>query len=151
MADDNRVFKMMEQSPLPEMMENIALSLADAQYGLTKKAVEAIVEMSNPEKGVALPGETKKRSLLELGFAPLFLHVTEATITARVALSSSETTEYGVGATAGVTYGIFSASLNAHYSNKYTFSAEASSEIRTKIVSVPAPQALMQKFSKQVT
>jgi len=149
MADDNRVLKMMEQSPLPQMVENLVYSLADAQQGLTMKAVEAILEMSKPENGIALPGETSKRSLLDLGFEPLFLHITEATITARVALSSTETTEYGVGGTVGATYGIMSASVNAHYSNKYTFSSEASSEIRTKVVSVPMPTVLSERFARR--
>lgn len=151
MADDNRVLKMMEQSPLPQMLESLVLSLADAQHGLTMKAVDAIIAMSKPENGVAIPGDGAKRSLLELGFEPLFLHITEATITARVALSSTETTEYGVGGTVGVSYGILSASVNAHYSNKYTFESQASSEIRAKVVSVPVPAVLSERFARRST
>lgn len=149
MADDNRVLKMMEHAPLPQIVENLAFSLADAQHGLTMKAVEAIVEMSKPDKGILLPGESSKRSLLELGFQPLFLHLSEATLTARVALSSTETTEWGVGGSVGVTYGIVAASVNAHYSNKYTFESAASSEIKAKVVSVPMPAALADKFARR--
>ena len=149
MANENRVLKMMEQAPLPQIVENLVLSLADAQHGLTMKAVEAMVEMSKPENGVMLPGETQKRSLLDLGFQPLFMNLTEATITARVALSSTETTEYGASATVGVTYGVVAASVNAHYSNKYTFEASASSEIRAKVVSVPMPAVLSERFARR--
>lgn len=151
MADDNRVLKMMEQSPLPQMIESLVLSLADAQQGLTMKAVDAIVAMSKPENGVTIPGDTAKRSLLELGFEPLFLHITEATITARVAFSSTETTEYGVGGSVGVTYGVLTASVNAHYSNKYTFESQGSSEIRAKVVSVPVPAVLSERFARRST
>jgi hypothetical protein len=81
-----------------------------------------------------------------LGFEPSFLHISEATISARVAFSPVESTEYAVGGsiTAGNT--ILSASVTAGYANKYSFETQASSEIRTKIISVPAPIPLKERL-----
>ena len=95
------------------------------------------------ENGVQLPDEADKRSMLELGFTPSFYHFREATITAKVAFSAVKGEEFGVGAEAGGGYpGIFFVSVNASYSNKYSFTADGSSEVRTTIVSLPPPGPL---------
>ena len=93
--------------------------------------------LADSEQGIDLGQGT--RSLLELGFTPTFFQVTEAVIEARVAFSSSETTEFGVAASIGVNVFFFAASVNAHYSNRYSFDASGSSSIRATFVAVPPP------------
>jgi hypothetical protein len=139
---ENKVLKLMEQTPLPRMVESLLKSVADAQDSITKKTIESLVLLADAQNGVALPGETQKRSLLELGFTPSFFHIAEATITARVAFTQTESTEFHAGAAVGVTYGLLSASMSAGYSNKYSFETSAASEIRARVVSVPAPRPL---------
>lgn len=143
---DNKVLKLMEQSPLPQMIHSLAQGLADAQYALTKKTAETLAMLSDAQNGIQLPGEEEKRSLLELGFQPSFLHISEATITARLAFTQTESTEKSQGASATISYGILSATVDAKYSAKYSFETTGSSEIRTKIISVPAPLALSEKL-----
>lgn len=143
---ENRVLKMMEQSPLPQMVESLSVSIAEAQNELTKKAIESLILMADANNGVTLPGETEKRSLLELGFEPSFLHITEATITARVAFSQVESTEYHVDGSITASYGLLSATISAGYSNRYSFETQGSSEIRTRIVPVPAPLPLTERL-----
>ena len=94
--------------------------------------------------GVMRDGKPDKRSMLELGFTPTFYHFTETTIKARVAFSSSQSVEYSVGGSFGGQFYVFTASVNASYSNKYSFTAEGSSEISTRIVSLPPPAPLAQ-------
>jgi hypothetical protein len=141
--------KMMDSVPLPEMVQSLSQGLADAQSALTLKALDAFLFMANPENGVLLPGENSKRSLVELGLGPSFLHITEANISARVAFSTTESHQWSVGATAGLTVQVVTVAVNAGYSGKYSFEAQGSSEIRTRIVSVPAPSSLTERFRGQ--
>jgi hypothetical protein len=137
----NAVNKMLEQSPLPQLVRSLGQAIAEAQLALDRHSIALARELQEP---VELFAGQPKRSLLELGFAPTFYHFTEATIRARVAFSSAESQEFSVGGSVGVGFGVFTASVNASYSNKYSFTAEGSSEISTRIVSLPAPAALAQ-------
>lgn len=141
----NAVNKMLEQSPLPQLVRSLGQAIADAQLALDRHSIALARELQTPiEVFPGMPG----RSLLELGFAPTFYHFTETTIKARVAFSSAESQEFSVGASTGVAIGVFTASVNASYSNKYSFTAEGSSEISTRIVSLPPPAALAQLISQ---
>lgn len=146
MAD---ISKMMEQLPLPEMVLSLSQALADAQDALTRKGLDTFLAMANPENGVLLPGETNKRSLVELGLGPSFLHITEATISARVAFSTSESHSWSVGATVGAVIKVVTATVNAGYAGKYSFDTQGSSEITTRIVSIPAPTQLSERLRGQ--
>jgi hypothetical protein len=135
------VNKMLEQAPLPALIERFGTAIANAQLDLDRHSIEIAHELLKP---IAEDGAFAGRSMIELGFAPTFYHFTETTITARVAFSSTQSTEISVGGSIGVGFSVFSASVNASYSNKYSFTAEGSSEIRTRIVSLPPPTPLAQ-------
>jgi hypothetical protein len=60
--------------------------------------------------------------------------------------------EFKVGAWLGGGYpGIFFVAVNASYSNKYSFTADGSSELRTTIVSLPPPGPLTDILSERMT
>jgi hypothetical protein len=137
---------MLEQSPLPQLVEGMGKAIAEAQLALDKRSIEIARLLADPIE--VFPGRDgkppEKRSMLELGFTPTFYHFTETAIKARVAFSSSQTVEYSIGGSFGAQFYVFTASVNASYSNKYSFTAEGSSEISTRIVSLPAPAPLTQ-------
>lgn len=143
------IIKMLEHVPLPQMVQSMSQALAEAQNALTAKALDTFLAMADPENGVLLPGETTKRSLVELGLAPSFLHISEATISARVAFSTTESHEWSVGATVGAEIKVVTATVNAGYAGKYSFEAQGSSEITTRIISVPAPSQLSERLRGQ--
>ncbi|QRN96312.1 hypothetical protein JRI60_46090 [Archangium violaceum] len=139
MADINTL---MQQSPLPEMLERLGVAIANAQYAIDKKSLQIAQLMADTENGLQLGPDGEKRSLLELGFTPTFYHLSEATIDARVAFSIGQSSEFSVGASVGVNIYFFAASVNASYTAKYSFDASASSAIRARFVSVPPPTVL---------
>ncbi|MBL9102645.1 MAG: hypothetical protein JNL82_16990 [Myxococcales bacterium] len=149
MADNNPVGMMLE-TPLPALIEMLGLSIANAQYALDRNAIAIAKLLAAADTGVRMPGEDRTRSMLEMGFAPTFYHLTEATIEARVAFSISESSEFKVGASAGMSVGFFAASVNASYSQKYSFEATASSAIRAKFVSVPPPPVFQELLRASV-
>jgi hypothetical protein len=149
---DQRGLKLLEQAPLGQLVQSIGMAIAEAQYNMDRFMIKTLTLLSDREaNGIELPGEEGKRSMLELGFLPSFYHFSEATITARVAFSAVSSEEWGVGGEIGGGYkGIFFVSVDASYSNKYSFTAEGSSEVRTTIVSLPPPGPLNDILARQV-
>ncbi len=152
MSQAKKVLKMMEQAPLPQIIENLGKAIAEAQFSMDRYVMNSLSVLANSEEhGVSVPGAVsdEKKSMLELGLLPSFYHFTEININLRMALSSMEGEEFEIGASiSGGKPGIFGASLSASYTNKYSFSAEASSEINTTIVSVPPPVVLTEMLSR---
>jgi len=142
----SRVITELQQSPLPEMVQRLGTAIGQAQLALDRNSVEIARLLADDENGVDLGGGT--RSLLELGFAPTFYHITEATIEARVAFTQSESEAFSIGGSIGVNVGFFAASVNASYSNRYSFEATGSSSIRARFVSIPPP-ALFNELLQQ--
>lgn len=145
-----KVLKMMEQAPLPQIIENLGKAIAEAQFNMDRFVANSLAILADAdEHGIEIPGQAEKKSMLELGLLPSFYHFTEMNINVRMALSSMEGEEFGIGGSiTGGKPGIFGASLSASYTNKYSFSADAATEINTKIVSVPAPALLGDMIAK---
>ena len=128
-------------APLPEMLERLGNAIANAQFALDQSSIEIARRMGDRSKyGVDIGDD--KLSLIELGFTPTFYAFTEATIDIRVAFSMAETQEFGIKAHLGVNYYFVSASVDASYSQKYSFDASGSSSIKAKLVSLPPPPRL---------
>ncbi|HLT40919.1 MAG TPA: hypothetical protein VK034_31795 [Enhygromyxa sp.] len=132
----------LEQAPLATLVENLGLGIARAQAALDRSAIELAVKLADPELGLELGGQ--RRSLLSLGFAPTFYQFTEATIDIKVSFSTARSNEFSIGASVGVTAVMFTASVNASYSQKYSYKAEGSSAVTTRLVTVPAPTVFHQ-------
>lgn len=134
----NKLTTMLQNAPLPELIENLGKAIAEAQFALDLKSIDIAVLLGDKTNhGVEVGGV--RHSLLELGFAPTFYHLTEATVETRVAFSTSSTQEFSVGASATATFGVVAVSVEASYSAKYSFEASGSSSIQARFVSIPPP------------
>lgn len=140
----NEVIKSLEQSPLSTMVKNLGTAIAEAQFRMDQTAVQIAKLMSSKDPPVEIGGN--EFSLLELGFTPTFYQLTEASIEAKIAFSSAETKEFSIGVQAGVNVGFFAASVNASYSQKYSFEASGSSSITARLVSVPPPTVFSERL-----
>jgi hypothetical protein len=67
---------------------------------------------------------------------------------ARVAFSSTQSIEVGAKVSVGGSFKLFSASVDASYSNKYSFNAEGSSSVVANFVSVPPPAVLQDRLNR---
>ncbi|MCB0557073.1 MAG: hypothetical protein KDD02_26230 [Phaeodactylibacter sp.] len=145
-----KVFKMMANAPIWEMMNSLGQGIADAQYAMDEYVIKAIQAMSKDENKIELGGQTK--SLLELGLLPSFYHFSEVNLNMKFSISSMEGAGFTVGASVniGPPIGMWGVGLSASYSNKYSFSANAASEVNAKIVSIPAPTELKQLISSSI-
>ncbi|MAQ50090.1 MAG: hypothetical protein CMK97_03960 [Pseudomonas sp.] len=141
MSETTTVTRSLVSAPLPQIIERLGLSIAQAQAALDNNAVKVAQTMA--ETPVELGGQTY--NLLTLGFTPSFYAFTEATVEAKLSFSMTETTETSVsaGVTAKVNYGVVmvAASVDVSYARKFSVSAEGSSSIAARLVSLPAPEA----------
>lgn len=126
-------------APLPEIIERLGSSIADAQRALDENAIRAAALMATEQ--VEIGGE--RHNLLALGFGPTFYSFTEATVEAKLSFSMSETTEFGI--TAGLDVGVtakfvmVAASVSVSYARKFSVSADGMSSIAARLVSLPPP------------
>lgn len=141
MSETTTVTRSLVSAPLPQIIERLGLSIAQAQAALDNNSVKVAHTMA--ETPVELGGQTY--NLLTLGFTPSFYAFTEATVEAKLSFSMTETTETSVsaGVTAKVNYGVVmvAASVDVSYARKFSVSAEGSSSIAARLVSLPAPEA----------
>lgn len=117
-------------------------------------------------------------SMLELGFSPTFYQFVDTIIEVKIAIKITRTTErssarrdtartnasakstrakFGVGfGSVGARFGTNSNSqattsqVDASYSSKYSYSAEGSSLLRTKLVPLPPPPILEERIRRQL-
>lgn len=137
-------------APLPQIIERLGIAVADAQRALDANSVKTAAEMATA--AVEIGGETY--NLLALGFAPTFYAFTEATVEAKLSFSMSETTEFGVGASAsvGVNAGIVmvAATVSVSYARKFSVGSEGTSSIAARLVSLPVPE-LLEKILRKLS
>ena len=130
-----QISRTLVSAPLPKLIEQLGVSIANAQAALDKNSIRLAHAMS--QKDVAIGG--KQYSLIALGFAPTFYSFTEATVEAKLEFSLTESESFSIGGSVEVETEMFSASLTASYARKFEMSAEGASSIAAKIVTLPAP------------
>ncbi|MBM9593567.1 hypothetical protein [Roseitranquillus sediminis] len=103
-------------------------------------------------------------SMMELGFAPTFYQFVDTIIEVKIAIKITRTSEYthtrrnrdssvdsssrrkrsfwGTSRSSSYSRDVATSQVDATYANKYSYSAEGASILRTKIVPVPVPTAL---------
>ncbi|MDY0266973.1 MAG: hypothetical protein RBQ94_04935 [Methanimicrococcus sp.] len=137
--------------PFPEMVLSLANAIAEGQFNLDQTSCKIAAMMGDAEKyPIELPdladgNKTIKTSMIGAGFQPTFYQFTDTIIEVKMAITMTKTTEASVSVNAKAKFLCFSASVNASYSSKYTYSVEGSSLLRTKITPLP-PNAFMQNL-----
>jgi hypothetical protein len=153
--------------PFGEMVRNLGTAIADAQYALDSsslKIAQLMAGYSIDDSGNAVRdaagfvklGNTEYPLLL-LGFAPTFYQFVETIIEVKMEISMHESTEdstqtrdrkvdrdKGILTTLVKGHKSHVTTVTAKHSQKYSYSAEGSSLIRTKLVPIPPPAALQQ-------
>lgn len=164
--------------PFPEMIKSMGLGIAEAQYELDLTSLKIARLMAgyapeSEEEGEAVStertnlvdlgdGNSEGYSLLELGFTPTFYQFVDTLIEVKMSISMASQTETSrsstqVNASVSGKVGFLSASakmqvstVSASFSSKYQYSAEGSSLMRTKLVTVPPPAILEERIRAMI-
>ncbi|HLQ83855.1 MAG TPA: hypothetical protein VK121_08470 [Pseudogracilibacillus sp.] len=140
--------------PFGDMVLKLATAIAEGQYKLDQTSCEIAKFMGDVKAApVSLPdltvgegeGSTIETSLIGAGFQPTFYQFTDTIIEVKMAITMNKSTEKSASVSAKGGFACFSASVNASYSSKYSYSVEGSSLLRTKITPVP-PNNFMQRI-----
>ena len=144
-------------------LDIVSMKIARLMAGFTpeKEDDEAGTGFDGARSNLVQIGPHKQNdsySLLELGFTPTFYQFVDTLIEVKISITmsqedTSKTSSTRVAASVSGKLGFFSASakmnvstVSASYSSKYQYSAEGSSLLRTKLVTVPAPAILEERL-----
>lgn len=155
-----KVIQQISQAPLPMMLERLGTSIAHAQMALDANSIRLANEMALSK---VIVGD-EEYNLLSLGFTPTFYAFTEASLEIKMEFSLAESED--MGGSIGINYGssgnqnnqantnngnnnskstqMFGVAFSAHYARKFSSSAEGSSSIAAKIVSLPPPDVYLE-------
>lgn len=149
-------------------LDIVSMKIARLMAGFSpeKEDDEAGTGFSSDRTNLVQIGPSKdddSYSLLELGFTPTFYQFVDTLIEVKISISmsqesssqrSSKQTQVSVSGKVG----FFSASakakvssVSASYASKYQYSAEGSSILRTKLVTVPTPAILEERLRALAT
>jgi len=152
--------------PMGDMIRQMAFAIADAQVELDEASVRVAQMMSGTEMTVVNDDGSSSRerttvlfggnevSMMELGFSPTFYQFVDTIIEVKIAIKMTRTytserkvkgkqTRFSIGRGG---FSISTTPVDATYSSKYTYSAEGSSLLRTKLVPVPPPPILEERI-----
>ncbi len=160
----NQIGKELLNAPFPQLVQSLGVGIAEAQFALDRVSIKiaqlmagfvldeqdnlvrdetALIKLKEGQPGV---------SLLSLGFTPTFYQFVETQIELKLAITMKTESDVNVATSArGAAwspFGVVSASVNASYSQKYQYEASGSSEMRTKLVTVPAPAMLERRLKE---
>lgn len=134
--------------PFGDMVMQLANAIAEGQFKMDMTSCKIAKLMGDKETcGIEIPNfgdsltGTETVSLIGAGFQPTFYQFTDTIIEVKISITMSMSAEVS----ASASYKCLCASVSASFSAKYSYTAEGSSLIRTKITPVP-PNAFMQKL-----
>jgi hypothetical protein len=135
--------RQLAEVPVSSMIESLALGIAKAQQALDKSSVETLKAFGKEKITVG----KKEKSLLECGLLPSFYFFSEATLELRISMSmrSEDSTRTGGEASVSGQQGAtsYGASVNFESSRKFEFSAEGSTSVTVRLLTVPPPAQLL--------
>ena len=146
--------KQLADVPFDKMIENVAAGIANTQHELDKislqilKTMAAVNDTGSYDDGLKIPfgknesGIPVKYSLLELGFTPSFYQFVDTVIEIKMAISMTESEENTIAINANA--------VNASYCSKYQYKVEGATTVRTKLVTLPAPDILEERVRKMI-
>lgn len=148
------LFEELASVPIDRMISSMARGIAKAQYDLDLAGIKIAQLMAGITESSRVAFGNKTYSMLELGFTPSFYHFVDTVIEVRVSITITRSREFTTSRGSSTSYDraddevthTRTSSVNASYSNKYQYSAEGSSLMRTKIVPVPAPALLNERI-----
>jgi len=149
-------------APFPEMIKSLGVGIAEAQFELDKVSMRITkfmaglkadgTEDSGPDSVnlIQLVEGGEKYSLLGLGFTPTFYQFVDTVIELKIDISMRTETSSGEISGSGKVGFLSASAVGARYSQKYQYSAEGSSLMRTKLVTIPSPPILEEIIRKEI-
>jgi len=142
--------------PFDQMIRNLLLAMVAAQNDANTSFIEGVqdlvetpVNLTYTKAGDSSSTKTTiSGNALAFGILPTLLQIQSGTIQIKMVITMQKTTEAEVKMSAKGGWAFFSATVDAKYSSKYSYSVEASSFIEIKVGPAPPPAPLMKAIEK---
>jgi hypothetical protein len=144
------------QVPFDQMIRNLLLAMVDAQNQANISFIEGVEDLVETPVTLSYTKtsdnsstkQTISGNALAFGILPTLLQIQSGTISIKMVITMTRTTEAEVKMSAKGGWAFFSATVDAKYSSKYSYSVEASSYIEIKVGPAPPPAPLMKAIDK---
>ncbi len=142
--------------PFDEMVQKLLLAMVQAQNEANTSFIDGVEDLAETSveikykktTGGSEEEKTISGNALAFGILPTLLQVQSGTIQIKMVITMQRSTEAEVKMSAKGGWAFFSASVDAKYSSKYSYSVEASSFIEIKVAPAPPPEPLMKAIEK---
>jgi hypothetical protein len=142
--------------PFDQMVRNLLLSMVQAQNEANTSFINGVqdlvdtpINLSYTKAGdTSTTKTTISGNALAFGILPTLLQIQSGTIQIKMVITMQKTREAEVKMHAKGGWAFFSATVDAKYSSKYSYSVEASSYLEIKVAPAPPPAPLMKAIEK---
>ncbi len=137
--------------PFDQMIRNLLLAMVSAQNDANASFIEGVTDLADKTVNLTYTktsGSTDEKktisgNALAFGILPTLLQIQSGTIQIKMVITMKRETEAKVNVKTKGGWLFFSATVDASYSSKYSYSVEASSYIEIKVAPAPPPAPLM--------
>jgi len=133
--------------PFDEMIKNLLLAMVTAQDEANKSFIEGIKDLADTDVEIKYTKNGTEKTIsgnaLAFGILPTLLQIQQGVIEIKMVITMQKTRQLDVATKFKAKFWMFSASVDAKYSNTYSYKVEASSYIRIQVAPTPPPQPLM--------
>jgi hypothetical protein len=140
-----------ELQTVPKLIRDLALGVAEAQRAMDHDYLLNLTEFAKVVRSVAGQSPNDKLSVEEFislfrAMGPSRHQITETTAEVHADLQMASASELKVGGELSIKAALFAVAINASYSRRNAYNAEASATIKTVIHSVSADPGVMEKL-----
>lgn len=143
-SEENRTFSEALSAPLEHLIVSVAESVAEAQKALDQSTLDALIDIT---QGTSL------QNLRALGYQPTWYTIPEAEAEIQISISVHEannkesnrnrsqqqSSQFGDGEKRPNKVRLYANTLDASFTNRYSYDLRGSSKLKFKIMPVPAP------------
>jgi hypothetical protein len=141
----------MASVPFDEMIRNLLLAMVDAQNVANMAFVQGVKELADDNLKIQISYKksngnqtTVEGTPIAFGILPTMLQIQQGVIEIKMVITMQRTQEFAISGNLKIQWKFFSLSVDAKYSNTYSYKVEASSYIRIQVAPTPPPEPLME-------
>jgi|GEM_PF-2955471 len=142
----------MASVPFDEMIRNLLLAMVDAQNAANMAFVRGVKELADGSLKIRISykksdgntSSTIEGTPIAFGILPTMLQIQQGVIEIKMVITMQRTQEFTISGNLKINWKFFSLSVDAKYSNTYSYKVEASSYIRIQVAPTPPPEPLME-------
>lgn len=142
--------------PFDQMVQKLLLAMVSAQNEANTSFIQGVEDLADTAveikykkaTGTTEEERTISGNALAFGILPTLLQIQSGTIQIKMVITMQKSSQADVSIKAKGGWLFYSASVDAKYSSKYSYSVEASSFIEIKVAPAPPPEPLMKAIEK---